>query len=301
MSFVPNRSFHPHGVQMGPLPPPPPVAPALTMPPPPPPPLHTDNNAAAGRRNTVSGVEPMRIDTARSMPVLFLGNANFGNLMTCSPVSMSGVEAEHLPSPTKDRVDLQDRIEYVAATIDAVHQAVIESTERTLDLHPIDRAIINETQLRGRDMEARVAELVVNTQSISTQVDAIGLQQDATARAIGNVNALVNRLGVGLLGEHGNAETGVLRVLNQLVAVLSAFKDQFERTSLEMDQAVQQVDERTQRVEQLLSSRFGPRAFEAPRAPTVARTVAAVQVPQSSGGGIQGGRNGTPVPQYSIL
>ncbi|EJD49348.1 hypothetical protein AURDEDRAFT_161446 [Auricularia subglabra TFB-10046 SS5] len=298
MSFMPNLAYRPQTVLMGPPPPPPPAAPALTMPPPPHP-MSQNNNSASARRNTVSGSEPMRVDTSRTMPVLFLGNASFGNVMSCSPVSMMDAEMERVLSPTKGRGELGDQVECVAEQVANAHLSVREYGERTIEMLHIDREIVEATHARCREVDGRVIELANVAQAISVQVDGICIRQDATTKAVCDVNALVNRLGVEIHGEHGNPETGILHVLNQLVFVLGAFKSQVEQNSLEMARAVQQVDARVQQVEEFFSSRFGPRSIDVPRATNVARFVAAVQVPHANGGAIEGGRNGTPVPRYT--
>lgn len=69
MAHIPVRPYSHSNVQTSQQ-----MPPSFSMPPPPVPTY--PSGPAAVRRNTISGVEPMRIDTAQAMPVLLFGSAS---------------------------------------------------------------------------------------------------------------------------------------------------------------------------------------------------------------------------------
>ncbi|EJD49258.1 hypothetical protein AURDEDRAFT_161756 [Auricularia subglabra TFB-10046 SS5] len=271
-------------------PPLPPMLPAPSLPAP-------SNNYAPPevRRNTISGVEPMRIDTARTVPVLFLGSANFGNCMTCSPVSMMD---ERMESPVRAAQGAQQQIESIAADIAEVRQAVETYGDRSIALDPVAREELRDTNERVYEVNGRVVDLAAVAQSVATQVGAIYTLHEGTVNAVNNVAAHVNRIAVGIHGEHGNPDTGILRVVDRWAVAMNSVKTQIEQTVATTDQALRQVDERLKRIEDMLAGRFGPRQVGQVRAQSASVPAVAVVDQRVSN---RGSGSGTPAPPYRTI
>lgn len=197
-------------------------------------------------------------------------------------------------SPVRNEGDIHDRLDGIAAGIEEVRLAVGGGEDRTAALNADEAELVFDTNTRIRDASRRLDDLEAAAQSVLSQVGGIAAIQEDTTRAVGNLAAFVNRVAVGIHGEHSNPGTGILHVVNDLVVVMRVVKTSIERTMLETDQLLRQVLERVRRIEERLDARVGLETAQQVRAPAVALPTGAMYLSQI--GGRVSRASGSPAP-----